>query len=657
LNIIFENESLFLKDQNKISTDTTLIIYLSKLKEQEAQKFNLDQYYASYRELLKRDLGLSYYFDAVQNINGFNGDLEDNILYKRRYLTGIDINFLRGGLLEAKTKINNLESQQLFEEQIEYYKRLNQNNNLKMNQCIFWFNTKKINLLERRKKLLNQQLPIIEELYFAKKINKEKVLKNQTRIAEVNGLNGVYSSYNQFIVPNFDSTLFEVEVPLFDLNYALLMNDFDEKKHVDSISAILLKQLDNQNKWYNDIKLKTYFRYNYYDLISTSQFSRSFFNVGININMPLPLTTKQQNNFDRQKIIKQSDGIEHSLEQKKIEILNLAYEFRYQLKQYIAFHQKSILNNEALRQERVKSKLQDADFNPIHALELIDEKFQIEIELLDLKQNLYLKLVNIQEMIPHVPIEKLIVPLNLPNYFDFEDEVIRNCYVWSKSFENHSVEFISEYIIYNQFDAIQLAVSLEDNTIEQKKLLIETLISKKIKIDLMIGQNELMNSNSYLSDLKKLIDPYSLTKINGIHLDIEPHTRADWKTNKEELKLKYLQLVKETKLFCQTNRIQLSIDVPLSIDSSFALELFKEVDIVRFMAYENVKEDYILRKMNAYKEFKNKSALALRTEDFTSRNELEEFAKKTMAKLDLKQLNLHDLNRLIEMDKKAMIEK
>ena len=82
------------------------------------------------------------------------------------------------------------------------------------------------------------------------------------------------------------------------------------------------------------------------------------------------------------------------------DLLNDAYEYRYKLKQYIGFYEKRQRYLELLRQENVLLKLDPIDFNPIKALGLIDDILKIDIELTDLNQNMYLKLLKFYTKIP-----------------------------------------------------------------------------------------------------------------------------------------------------------------------------------------------------------------------------------------------------------------
>lgn len=655
---IFEKEEAKLTQEKPVSRDSSVITFLSKLNLQKdtASAFSYDNYYDAYKNLLKKQTGLSIGADALQNFNPTQADLEENILYERRAQLSLEWNLLKDGFFESQQKLKSIPAEQ------NYFNHLASNESkddfgIKMNECIYWFNEQKKMLLNERQRILDQQINYLEELYFAKKIDKERLLRSQTRLAEINGMKGIYNSYNQHIATRFDSILLHKEVPLYDLNYDYFFSVLNSQELADSMRIFLMENMASQHKWYNEIRLKPYVRYNFYDLLPTAATSyRTFFSAGLTANIPIPFTNKEQEEVDKYKTQRSIYTLDTDLKNQRIELLNLAYEFRYQLKQYIIFHQKRILANEEIRKERVKAKMLDADFNPLHGLELIDNLLQIDIELLDLKQNLYIKLLRIHSKQQNVPLDTMIVALDLPNYFDFEDETQRGVYVWSKVFETQNPAFIHEYIVYNQFDEAYVAVGENDKQIAAKNTLAKLLNKSDIDIYPVIGQNKLMDSDDYTEDLQQILDQCGKWNAKGIHLDIEPHTRSDWKTNRGALQERYLAIVDQTRKLCDQKGWTLSIDLPVNSDSSFVKQLYGKVDMIRFMCYENVKQEYLERKLNPYKDFKNKTTISLRTEDFKTRDEMEAFAKLLFRETGISSFGFHDLYRLIELDKKTMMQ-
>ena len=654
LHVIFDSAQRYIPEKiEKNTTDSSLISFVSEVKAPDHSAYSEEAWFRARAELLEKQTGLNYTFDALQNFNPVQQDVEDNILYQRRFQNGLEWNILKDGYFDARGELKLLPFEQAYQQELARHSYSRKDIPLKMNQVIYWFNFKKNELLDHRLTLLNGQKSIIESLFFTKKIPREFVLNNQSRIAEVQAMKQIYDSYNQYLAPLFDSTAFDWEATLFDLNYKSLIDSAGPQR-LDSLSQEMISRMENQNKWFNEIRLKAFVRHSYYDLLTVAPASRAFFSAGFGVGVPLSFSHKAENALELEKINKQIQNLQTAADNRRIELLNEAYEYRYQLKQYIVFHQKRISILESIRQERVKAKLQDEDFNPLRALELMDDLYRVEIELLDLKQNLYLRLVKIHEKVPGKKIGELIVPMQLPNYFNFEDQTQRNIYIWSKSFELHSVEFMSEYILYNQFDEIQLAISKEDPLRGKKIALMRDLHAKSVKIDLMIGQNSLLDSPDPKKELQEMLDQYPLELVHALHLDVEPHTRPDWKSNREKLEKAYKSLLKETKSLCETYTLKVSIDLPLNLDSVYVLELIGQTDIVRFMCYENIKEEYLARKLGPYLRYKEKLAFSLRTEDFTSRNGMEAFAKTLSGITGINTINFHDLNRLIELDKKSL---
>ncbi len=655
LQVIFDSAQRYIPEKiEKNTSDSSLLVFVSRLQSPLDYKFNEDLYFRSQEEFLKKQLGFNYTLDALQNIDPSFQDIEDNILYQRRFQNGLEWNILKDGFFDARSELKLLPLEQEFSKELARYQFSRKNVPVKMNHLIYWFNYRKGSLLDLRLNLLNKQKEIIEALFFAKKISREFVIGNQTRIAEIEAMKHIYASYNAYITPQFDSTAYAWEAPLFDLNYGLLVGDVKENSRLDSLTKEMVGRMEEQNRWFNEIRLKAYVRHSYYDLLTADPASRAFFSVGFGATVPLNFSYREQNAIERGKLYKQLESVHLAEDNQRIDLLNEAYEYRYQLKQYIVFHQKRISLLESIRQERVKAKLQDEDFNPLHALELMDDLYQVEIELLDLKQSLYLRLMKIHEKVQQWEIGSLVVPLKLPNYFDFEDKTQRNVYIWSSAFEKHSNDFLVEYILYNQFDEVQLAISPQDAYKEKKTQLIRDLHAKGVKVDLMIGQNSLLDSQQFKLDIELMLKQYPLGMVNGAHLDIEPHTRKDWDSKQEELKNAYKYLLKETKTLCNTYNLKLSIDLPLNLDTVYVRELMEVTDVVRFMCYENIKEEYLLRKLKPFLVQKDKIAIALRAEDFDTRNDMEFFARKLSESTGCGILNFHDLNRLIELDKKSL---
>jgi hypothetical protein len=70
------------------------------------------------------------------------------------------------------------------------------------------------------------------------------------------------------------------------------------------------------------------------------------------------------------------------------------------------------------------------------------------------------------------------------------------------------------------------------------------------------------------------------------------------------------------------------------------------------MCYENIKNEYIYKKIQTYVDSRlDKIEIALRTEDFDNRIEMENKVNDLVKITNVHNFTYHDLNRLIQMDK------
>lgn len=631
-----------------------MLHYLSGLQIKVDTSFSQSALFASQREMLRKQTHFTFNSDFIQNFNPNQQDVEDNILYQRRYQNGLEWNIMKDGFFESRAKLRSVDLEELFLKELERYSYKRTHFPIKMNQTIFAFNAKKMALLKEREDLLNKQRELLEKLYFSKKITKEKMLELHSKLAEIEALKAIYGTYSSMGNQEMDSLILKAGFGLFDIKYSQIEQELTHNS--DSLKSKMLEDLERQNQWFREIRFKTFLRHSFYDLVTTAPSSRSFMSAGFNLAIPLTFNRKESLESEKQALYKRFESLNTNGLNVEIDVLNECYEYRYHLKQYVLFYQKKQLALENLRQERVKAKFQDADYNPINALNYLDQLYQIEVELLDLQQNLYIRILKIHEKTKAQKVESLLLPFDLPNFDELESKINRTVYIWSKSFEEHSLDFITEYLSYNQFDEVELAVSPEDEHLEDKKKLIDALFQKNVKVYLMFGQNTLLNEANKKEYLLDCLKQYPLSKVSGIHLDVEPHTLKEWDTDKKKLQESYLSLAKQAKTIASDYKMKLTVDLPVYLDSSYLRSIAEQVDGMRFMCYENIRKEYLLRKLEPVKNLNKTFSVSLRTEDFSNRIEMEKFSKELCKELGISTVNFHDLSRLITLDRKAIEE-
>lgn len=629
--------------------DTSLVLIRDISNVEDLNQFPDRSVYLQKRaEQLRKDLGLNAIGNYIENFNADPTDgLENNIGYQRRVQVGVQWDVLDGGYFENKVRAQMIEDRILREKLSNDISKESQYYVARFDQTVFAFNRMKLNLLKIRLVELEKQHTLVRDLVFLKKLKKEQLIKVEIRLAEVESLINVYQSYNDYLGVDSDSIDFSAkDLPLIDLNYDAIFN------LVGIQTDSLLAGVDYVEyfKWYHQVGLRPFGRYNYYDIITGD--NRQYFSAGVNLIVPLSFDTKLNNEVEHEKWKYENERFTRDRAQLHEDVLNTAYEFRYQLKRFVDNYQTRKLISERLRIEKAKMRLSEIAGDPFKGLDLLDELMESDIELLELLQGLYLKALKIHTKIPGVAIDDIIKSQSAGDLFEYVKTRKRDVYIWSKTFENYTGDFLAEYAVYNEFGKMIVAVSDKDNS-NEKKLFMQ-YASESSEVYFMLGNNKLFYNNDITGYLERVLKNYDKTTATGIHLDIEPHTFDNWEKDRRKLLNKYVVLVAEVSRFCKKNNLKLEISVPKHYDPFIMDQLFQLVDKVYFMCYENVDTDFLVRKISPFME-KNgaKIVIALRTEDFNNRLEMENKIDELQDRLDLDEFAYHDLQRIISFDKRG----
>lgn len=615
---------------------------LSQNTNKQKQKETELRYNKIQQQINKKDVGLKFTLNYQENFNSPVADPENIIVFKRRAVTGLEWDLLKNGLRENKTKNKLLQLEYTALENKQVANTVNAIQTKQTEQIIRHFNKKKIEILDCRKKLNNEQTITVEKLWSIKHITKDDYLKAIQNTTDINAQYGLYKNYNDANIK--DKHDFDFDLPILELDLAALFKNANLES-TDTTTNAGAEIAKIKAAYINDVSFSTYARYSYYDVYNANSPNRSFVSVGLNLSMPLTFNQKEkkeyyliQNQLANQKEISVNEDFE-------VNLLNHYYEYQYKLKQFKNLYHKRLVFLELLRTERAKNKLNDIEFNPNTALFILDDYWSNAIELLDLKQDMYKILLTLKTKLPSVNTAEYTKPLNLNNLnISSSNPPFKAVYIWSDAFKNNSETVINEYCKVNEFNP--LLVSYNTNKIYLQQ--VSDFISKNYasSIHLMLGSNKLLNTGlvGYLDSLKNNI---KLSFIKGIHLDLEPHTLNGFKENKEAFFENYIRVLKQAKKFADDNKIELSVSIPLSYPENILEELNKLCNTVYLMAYENVSVDFIIKKCAEEKTIlKTKCVLALRTKDFENRTEMDQLFKK----LNFEKTAYHDLDDLIKFD-------
>ncbi len=642
-----QNDSVGIRDVRKFLTEPAVIANAGgKNLSSKIDENNLRA------EILRKDWGLKFSTAYMENFNpAFNDD--DNLLYNRRIQTGISWDILSSGIVENRTlaKVEELENQILQSASLSGNKI--EDLTVKWNQVIYQFNLQKLRILEERKTLIEKQNIAAQKLFLSRYLTKEIYLENEKRLAEIKSMLRIYADFNDQLNAMGLKLPTEIDFPLVDIKYQVVFEDANQDLSSidDSLLSLIREKNTLQNKYVNDINLGTFLRYNYYNLVTSTPASRAFMSTGINLSLPLVFAKKAKHEYIEKKSLNEYENLLKEDETQKANTLDDAYEFRYKLKQYIVFYQKKLLFNELLRKENARLTIDPVSFNPYKVISMQDDLLAIDLELTELKQNMYLKLLKIYSRKVNLNTQNAFESYILPDKIEYVNPIKRSIYVWGSAFEKYESEFMSEYVKFHDMTSVAISQGNKPELFEKINSTVEAIHKNGLGIELLIGDNDFVNKKIENYFVSNGID---INLITAVHIDYEPHTKDDWAKNKTEYLSKYIQALQRTKSFCTEKSLKLIIDIPLHYPEKEVKELFALCDNVCFMAYENVKSSYIVEKLQPYVNEKDKISIALRTNDFANRSEMEDKVNELSLLTKITNFYLHDLTRCIAWDEKAV---
>ena len=599
-------------------------------------------------EQLENDLGVDIVGGYIENFNlDPIEDLQQNINYQRRLQVGMEWDLLSGGYFENKVRAQMVRDRIQREKLSNDVTREGQFYLQRFDQTIQAFNELKMEVLRNRLASLEKQHRLIRDLVLLKKLKKEHLIEVELRLAEVESLINVYLSYNDFLEIDENAPRFKnMNLPIIDLNYDKIFQLISGQTD----SLLQASSYESYYKWYHQVGLKPYVRYNYYDLVDASQADRSFFSAGLNFSVPLRFDTELNNQVEHERWKYENERFTRNRAQVHEDVINTAYEFRFELKRFVNNYQSRRLLNEKLRIERAKLRLSNGA-DPFDGMEIYDKLMEVDMELIESLQRLYLKALKIHTRIPGSNIEELIKSQSTGDLYEYVKDDFRDVYVWSKTFETYPVAFLAEYAIYNEFNKIIVAVSDKDTSSAKREFMAYTQNQQELYF--MLGNNKLFYHKDIEGYLDNVMKTYENIQPKGIHVDIEPHTFDNWDTDRTQLLNEYIVLIAGIKRFCEANELKLEVSVPKHYDAYIMDQLYQIVDKVYFMCYENVDTDFLVRKLEGYaSQYPNKTVIALRTEDFANRLDMENKAEELKERLKIKEFAFHDLRRMIAYDRR-----
>jgi hypothetical protein len=597
--------------------------------------------------IMRADKGLS----VVSN-NQFNLDTqydEDDIWYRARYINGVEWDILSGGLVENRRRAEVLEN----ELQMKLLENKNANSGKisyeNRNQIIYYFNKKKVEVLKARLDISNSKMDILTDLAESGEIRTTMLLEAHKQAIEINGQFNLYASFNEGLKTMLDTNRITTKrlLPPFDVNVVALRALSGMQFNPNKMIELQAKNDKLKYNWLNEVDLSTGVRYNYYQRLGDG-FNRGFMSMNLTARIPLRIFQMDYLSLTRLQQEEVKLNMRQEDELKWLEISNLVYELRYKQKQFSNMLEKQRLHHDLLKNFQGLKKIEDPSFQPIVGLNALDEFWSMEIEKIDLLQQMYLKLGEIQEKIPNEAISQYILPWNgnMSIIEGAEDSSYiaekRSIYLWSKAWMDKSAtEIITNVRVWNIQKLLVSAGGSEAHW-PQFKQLVNMAERNELKCELLIGNNRWLSSN-ITPKLDSVWNKIAELPIEGIHLDIEVHTFDGFQDSPDAFFLLYMNRIREASAFCKIHNLRLEVSIPLTYPAEILQELEMLCDEIVVMAYETKGPKQIQNRIAEELIIcKDKMSVALRAKDYVSKASLETDFRELKELIKVKNTVLHD---------------
>ncbi|HFA47925.1 MAG TPA: hypothetical protein ENJ95_02775, partial [Bacteroidetes bacterium] len=429
------------------------------LKDENLELVNKDPVYDLKMRELEQDWGINIRSQVNHNFEQQFFDIEtiDQQLTPLRARVGLEWNILKDGLLAHQNRIQRLKN----EKEIDWLRFDKKKNKERLfyryNVLIYYFNLEKIKLLKKRKASLEQQLELLFKIYYVRDIMFEEIIAMKGQLEQVEVQLKNYIDYNALMESTVNISGFPIDIevdrlPVLDLDVDKMLKDSVYMTRDDRSLLLEKENMYLKNAAVNDISLRVQL-YQNFGFSDPKTPDRTYTSAGISAS--IPLEKLYQGKVPDQLIGAQALEREHFAKYEDLnsatEIVNYYYEFNYKLKTYVEFLYKYMLYEEKLRVEQV-DRVHFTDFyQPFRILKYHENLRQIKLELLDLKQQMYLFLLKMYSKTNLKSIQPYLIPVSSGQYFS-RLPASRTIFMDASDFKKYDRRFIENYLRFNDFN-------------------------------------------------------------------------------------------------------------------------------------------------------------------------------------------------------------
>lgn len=628
-NSIFKLSQLLVLDINTNKIPKNEILISNFLNDTLTSRIHFFEQNSYKNSIQISDVGLKWVSDLNHNFGiGVNDD--EDVFYKSRISSGVDWVILGEGSFVKNKRSKQIDQIDFKKDSLELVlinKSKTSKEKIEVLKTVFDF--QRLQILKKYAAFYKQKVQYTNNLYasnfiiYAEKLKVDHEydkLLNQIEFLETFFLDQV----NQQITQKYS------EIPFMELNDLEFRNNENEVYTDLNIEILELQKeiYKKESKNVNSATLRTKFRYNFYN--SDRYFQRNFASIGASLSIPITFKKdfKEQYKLDK---------IDSKIEFQKQLILEQAQKFAYDFS-LLKLKQKQLLNNAEyfmalLDNEQVIFNKHSKNFSPEKSIEYTIALFQNQMNLLEINQKMVEYYISYYYLF-----EKKINPKQQP-------KASVATYLWKDTFNANSNNEILNILVSQNITQVLLSPDADnsDKLVDFKKI----TSAKNIELYRLISENLYVKNEAGLEKLLHKIKQVDPSVFSGIHLNIEPHTFADYQENKQKYIFNLNTIYTKVKQWCELNNLQLSVSIPMHLPKENAIVL-KENNISAFiMAYENLNHTKLLNRTKELREIlKDNYVWVFKLNDFNGISEVEKIVK-DLKNNGINEIGYYDVSTLL----------
>lgn len=596
------------------------------------------------------DYGLSFNWSYLNNIEQgiFSGG---DIFYNKRLSAGLKWDILGNGLLNNRSRAAELEVEKEIAEGQLMQSNAEDKYNILRKKILYLFTKSKTVFVKKYLDVVSVNLEVLHRLHYRDLLLWEEVLEISSLKAQLEHRLDTYHAVEKQLAgaesnKNLTNRMPEVmSLAVPDLDFERFLKSVQDFHGDIQLSDDMLSKLDYSVL--SDISFSVSAQYSIYDNLydrpeNEAVGGREYFSTTFNISLPLPLNrgSKKKSAEARKRRIVQDQKDQHR--NTSDEITNHFLEYQQQKQQYLELHEAYLMHEEEIKNQQALRKIGSSDFSIRKLSNAMIARYGAVLDLIKVKQQLFLKLVNLDSYLPTGGIQQFIRESPMENYEPKTESKADHLYIWSSSFAETNNQKLLEYLKKQGLSHLFLSVGPDTSLYEKAKAFNQLASKQGITTEMLIGNNQLVHYEDRTDEFHQLAERAERIQFDGIHLDVEPHTFDDWDSNREKYLRDYVSMVEAVRAALGESPLKLSISIPHFYDSIIS-DLDQYADTIVVMVYETTAMDDFLERTDMERRAVNdRPAIALRPADFSNQRELNRFVSEIASQTDIRTFVLHD---------------